>query len=352
MVVDVALVLQAFGITHPINVEGIVSGLINETYLVETDSSRFILQRLNKEVFPDAAKVMENIQIVQEVLAPVDGYQVPELLKNLNEKLFQVDQEGYAWRLMKYIPDSVVFTNTTDVGLAEEAGILIGRFHLATSTLDSKKLHVTLPNFHDLNFRADIFLGALQNSSGEKLVNASESIAFVEETLPHFDELVELNLPLRVTHNDTKLSNLLFDKTSGRGLCLIDLDTLMPGYLYHDFGDAIRALCNSVTENDKDLDALHFDMSLFEHFTKGYLSKMGDVLTDDEWTSFPISIEFMPFIMGLRFLTDYLYGNVYYKTDYSDQNLDRCKNQFALIERMREKREEIAGVIDSYKVVK
>ncbi|MEP1095554.1 MAG: aminoglycoside phosphotransferase family protein [Cyclobacteriaceae bacterium] len=349
MELDVIAVLRAFGIENPVRVEGIVSGLINETYKIETASEHLILQRINKEVFTEASQLMENIQSVQNTLVNVDDYQVPELRKTINGALFHVDLDGYAWRMMGYISDSVTYDQTKDVGVAVEAGKLIGKFHLATSIIEPDRLHVILPNFHNLSFRADLFLGALQNASAEKLANASESIVFVEETLPHFDGLVGLSLPLRVTHNDTKLSNLLFDKTSGKGLCLIDLDTLMPGYLYHDFGDVIRTLCNSVTENGKDLDAVYFDMSLFEHFTEGYMSKMGEVLTDNEWVSLSTSIEFMPFIMGLRFLTDYLYGNVYYKTDYSDQNLDRCKNQFALIEKMKLQREKVAEVIRSYK---
>ncbi|MEP5614188.1 MAG: aminoglycoside phosphotransferase family protein [Cyclobacteriaceae bacterium] len=347
MVVDITSVLQAFGIANPVSIEGIVSGLINETYLVETDASRFILQRVNKEVFPDAAKVMENIEIVQDVLESIVGYQVPELIESLDGKLFQIDPEGYAWRLMRYIPNSITHDSTEDVSLAAEAGLLLGKFHRATSSLDPERLHVTLPNFHNLGFRVDLFLGSLQNASNEKLAKASESIAFVEETLPTFDKLQSMNLPLRVTHNDTKLNNLLFERTSSKGLCLIDLDTLMPGFLHHDFGDAIRTLCNSLTENDKNLDALYFNMPLFEHFTKGYLSKMDNMLTEEEWTSLPISIELMPFIMGLRFLTDYMYGNIYYKTDYQDQNLDRCRNQFTLVERIIERRAEIAATIES-----
>lgn len=349
MVVDVVAVLRAYGIENPTRIDGIASGLINETYKVETASGLFILQRINREVFSDINQLMENIQQVQNVLIKVDGYHVPELIKTRQGALFHVDGDGYAWRMMRYIIDSITYDQTDDVRVAEEAGKLIGKFHRATSNIEPKGLHITLPNFHNLNFRAELFLGALQNASSEKLSKASESIAFVEEILPYFDELSAINVPLRVTHNDTKLNNLLFEKKSGQGLCIIDLDTLMPGYLYHDFGDAIRTLCNSAAENEKDVDVLYFDMSLFKHFTEGYLSKTKDLLTDEEWNSLPLSVEFMPFVMGLRFLTDYLYGNIYYKTDYNDQNLDRCKNQFALVRKMQEQRGEVARIIQSYR---
>ena len=349
MEVDLKSVLEAFGIENSPSVEGISSGLINETYKVETTSDEFIVQRINKEVFVDAALVMENIKLVENVLVKLDNYQTPKLINTEGGKLFHVDGDGYAWRMMQYISGSTTYDQTQDAGIAEEAGMLIGRFHCATSEMDSQLLHITLPNFHNLDFRSDIFLGSLQNADSERLAKSSDSIEFVEKTISDFDDLIRLNVPQRVTHNDTKLNNILFEKKSGRGLCLIDFDTLMPGYLYHDFSDATRTLCATVTENHIELGEVDFNMDLFRAFVRGYLSETKSTLTGEEWRSLAISIEFMPFIMGLRFLTDYLYGNVYYKTDYNDQNLDRCRNQFALVDKMRTKRGEIARIIESYR---
>lgn len=348
MEVDLKTVLRAFRIENPESVEGIGSGLINETYKVETATDAFILQRINKEIFVDPALIMENIKSVEDVLVELADYQVPKLINTESGKLYHVDEDGYAWRMMRYISGSTTYDQAKDVKTAEEAGRLIGLFHRATSGMDAERLHVTLPNFHDLGFRSDLFLGSLQNADSEKLAKASDSIEFLEKKISDFDQLIQLNVPRRVTHNDTKLNNLLFDR-SGKGLCLIDLDTLMPGYLYHDFSDAIRTLCNSISENGRELEKLEFDIDLFQHFTKGYLCETKNVLTEEEWMSIPLSIEFMPFIMGLRFLTDYLYGNIYYKTDYSDQNLDRCKNQFAFVRKMGKQRGEIARIVQSYR---
>lgn len=324
-------------------------GLINSSYLVKAESNSYILQRINKEVFGNAAMIMENIEMVHNHLKKDPIYQIPEIIKTIDDQLLYEDADGFSWRMMLFIPDSKTFNTTEDLEVAKEAGSIIGRFHTGTKELDASMLHTILPNFHDLNFRADLFLGSLQNAKKERLAEAAPYILQAENLIDDFVALNELPLPLRVTHNDTKLNNILFDAVSSKALCLIDLDTLMPGNFHHDFGDAVRTLCNTVSENEIDLSLLDFNWELFKAFSTGYFEKMTDSLVEEEWSVFPLSVELMPFIMGLRFLTDYLYGDVYYKVEHSEQNLDRCKNQFALVEKVRASREEIGSHILSFR---
>lgn len=327
----------------------IEEGLINRSYLVETKRSKFILQRINKEIFENAQEIMENIEVVNLVLEHVDAYCAPQIVKTKKGELLYKDHEGFSWRMMLFIPNSKTFNTTEDHSVAEEAGAIIGEFHAATANIEASQLHTILPNFHDLNFRSDLFLGSLQNASKERLSRAAAYIPVAEELIGELSSLYELSLPLRVTHNDTKLNNILFDSVSGKALCLIDLDTLMPGNSHHDFGDAVRTLCCSVPESETDLSSMEFNWDLFKAFSTGYFNKMAGQLKMDEWQAFALSVELMPFIMGLRFLTDYLYGDVYYKVAYSEQNLDRCKNQFALVEKIVRKRDAIAEFILSFK---
>lgn len=330
-------------------ITSIDQGLINSSYLIKTATDSYVLQRINKDVFGDAGMIMENIEMVHDHLKRDANYQIPEIKKTIASQLLYNDADGYSWRMMLFIPASTTYNTTEELSIAEEAGSIIGRFHKGTEDLDTSRLHTILPDFHDLNFRSDLFLGSIQNAKRERLAEAGAYILQAENLIDDFSVLDRLSLPLHVTHNDTKLNNILYDTASKKALCLIDLDTLMPGYFHHDFGDAVRTLCSTVSENERDLALLDFNWELFQAFSKGYFKKMKDTLVDGEWIALPLSVELMPFIMGLRFLTDYLYGDVYYKVEYTEQNLDRCKNQFQLVEKIRARREQINSLILSFK---
>ena len=204
--------------------------------------------------------------MVHSCLKKDTSYRIPEICRTQTGQWLHVDADGYSWRMMLFIQNSKTFNQTGDPQIAKEAGSIIGRFHNLTKELDAKTLHTILPNFHDLSFRSDLFLGSLQNAGKDRLSNAADYIPQAEELIEGFRLLDELNLPLRVTHNDTKLNNILFDGESGKPLCLIDLDTLMPGYLHHDFGDAVRTLCTTASENERNLEKLDFNWRLFQAF--------------------------------------------------------------------------------------
>lgn len=347
MEIDIHSVLTNFGIGEGSTFEEFNSGLINKSFHVKSgDEKEYVLQRINKEVFEDGEKLMLNILIAHDELRKLVDYNIPEILFAINGHPLHTDPDGYDWRLMEHIPNSVTYDTTKEPEIAFEVGKIIGKFHLGTAGCDLDKMHLTIPDFHDLDFRVEWFLQSLQNAEAGRLANAFDCIQEVEELIEYFKKIQDFELPLRVTHNDTKLNNVLFDKTTEKALCLIDLDTVMPGYIFHDFGDAVRTLCNSVEEGDADhLDDIEFNFDLFEAFLDGYISQTGQLMTDEEWRSLAISVEFMPFIMAIRFLTDYLFGDKYYKVDFPDQNLIRCENQLRYIDEIRKRRSDIENSI-------
>ncbi len=324
------------------------SGLINRSYYVRSGGGdEFVLQRINKEIFEEPEKLMLNILIINDELRKIEDYRVPEILLTTERQPLYTDAEGHDWRVMRHIPNSMTYDATEDLTIGAEVGRIIGKFHCGTVNCDLNSMHVTLPNFHGLDFRVEWFLQSLQKANHARLTSAHESIPEVEQLIEYFSSVDHLELPTRVTHNDTKLNNVLFDRSSGKALCLIDLDTIMPGHIFHDFGDAVRTLCNAVQEGDPNLEAVEFQHRLFVEFLQGYVSQTGGLLTDKEWDSLPLSIEYMPFIMAVRFLTDYLFGDRYYKVDFPDQNLIRCQNQLKFISELRRKRDEIKQSIEA-----
>lgn len=342
-------VLRAFQIGEAVHCQSIDTGLINKTFLIEAAGRTLILQRLNKQVFKNPAGIMSNIASVHEELCKSTSYVVPEICQSVDGKPYHIDAHGYAWRAMEFIPNSKTIDTTHEPAIAKEAGRIIGLFHRLTANISPSSLTTTLPHFHRVSFRFEEFQQVVDRADQQLLENASLPIQFVEDHVQQMMQLDEVEVPTRVTHNDTKLNNILFDRTSDRARCLIDLDTLMPGYIHHDFGDAIRTLCNSVSENEPDVSTVSFQWELFESFCQGYFGETQQMLSSKEWTIFPQSIELLPFLMGLRFLTDYLAGNVYYQTAYVDQNLDRAQNQFRLLAEIRNQAESIEQCIDSFK---
>ena len=301
------------------------AGYINDTYLVsEKSGPLFILQRINHQVFKDISSLMENINLALKQLDAPDYTRI-SLVKTRTKDSFYTNN-GY-WRLMTYINHSTAYNTTTDPNIAFEAGRIVGKFHqlLAKSNLDA---YVdTIPGFHDLDLRYTQFKKALLRARPEKSAMAEEALIFVEKIINELQYLRKVELPLRICHNDTKLNNILFSEESNRALCLIDLDTLMKGYFFYDFGDAIRTIVNSAKEDEQDLNKISFNRKLFSAFIKG-LQNNGPFLTHVELEHLSSGAVFMPFIHGLRALTDYLENNKYYKVSYENQNLDRSLSLF------------------------
>ena len=301
-------------------------GYINDTYLVSFDDRpEYILQRINHGVFEDIDGLMGNIDHALGHLIS-DDYRKVELIRTLSNKTYWSEAAGY-WRIMTYIENSTTYNTTTSPEIAFEAGRIISTFHTLLESANKEQYVDTIPDFHSLDLREEQFKKALSTSTTEKKEVASRAISFANEMLLHLKTMAPKELPIRICHNDTKFNNILFSKETQEALCLIDLDTLMKGYFHYDFGDAVRTIVNTAPEDEQDHNKITFEKDLFEAFIKG-LADNNPFLTAEEIKALPYGALLLPFLHGIRALTDYLNGNIYYKVSYENQNLDRCLSLF------------------------
>jgi hypothetical protein len=249
---------------------------------------------------------------------------------------------------MIYIDDSRVFLKTPDKKTAYEAGKAFGRFLALTSDLDPSRVRETLPRFHSMSLRFEQFDASLKSADEQRRSGASDLIAYAGSVRSEMHSLEKLTaegeIPFRVTHNDTKLSNALFSG-DGEALCVIDLDTVMKGIVHYDFGDAVRTICSGEDEDEPDLSNIHFDMGYFESFTRGFVGESGLELSAKESEGLALSAKVMTFIIGLRFLTDYLNNDIYFDTKFDNHNLIRARNQFRLASLIEENLEEMNNIV-------
>lgn len=311
-------------------------GFINDTYIVnDKGSSVYILQRVNTEVFVKIKEVISNIEKALKYLKDVD-YQSITLVTSKKNRPFYIDEDDNVWRLMTYINKSITYDTTNNTDIAYEAGRIIGKFHKLLQQASADDFVDTISKFHDLSLRENQYQEALSKAPEKLLKKARVATEFVRSILPKIKESNIHNLAERVCHNDTKLNNILFSEVNDKALCLIDLDTLMKGYFHYDFGDAIRTIVNTASEDEQDFDKITFNTSLFEAFVDGLVSN-GTFLKENEISMLPHGVILMPFLHGLRALTDYLNGNKYYKVSYEDQNLDRCYSLFNFTQKAEHK---------------
>ena len=324
------------------------SGLINDTYLCEfaVDGMRrkFILQRINSTVFTHPEQVMRNVEtvtmhIVRRLSAEgiVDSYAMtPALINTRSGRSFFVDDNGAYWRMFHFIESGIVFDTVLDRKHAYEVGRCVGRFQSLVSGLSPDSLHDTIPGFHYTPKYLAAYDDAVDADAAGRVAGLGSEIAFVfqrRRLAPMLTDLIaSKELPLRVVHNDPKVNNIMIHKESGEALCMLDLDTVMPGSALFDFGDCVRSAANPVGENVKDLGSVNIDMALFEAITEGYLREAGAFLTKTELAMLPLSVKVITFELGLRFLADYLRGDTYFKTQYPAHNLHRARVQFKLLE--------------------
>ncbi len=322
------------------------SGHINDTYLLEReDGSRFVLQRINRNVFPNPPQVMENIQRVthhlRKRIRAAGGDPERETLRMLrdeNGELCTTDSNGDYWRAYLFVGGSTSYDQVENAEVFRESGRAFGRFLSMLDDFDAASLHETIAHFHDTpkrfrDFRAAVEADAAGRADGVRdLIDlALEREAFAGRLM---DELNRGELPLRVTHNDTKLNNVLIDTATGRAVCVIDLDTVMPGLCAYDFGDAIRFGASTASEDEQDLDKVHFDMDLYRAYAEGYLSEVRGALCANEVDSLAYGARIITLEQAIRFLGDYLNGDVYFKTAYPEHNLVRARTQFKLLAEM------------------
>lgn len=326
------------------NYKELASGHINDTYLIKTTKKPyFVLQRINHGVFKDVMGLIKNkVAISRHIQKKLKNKSrkkqkrgVLAFAKTTNGAVYYRDKEGNYWNLMYFIDKSVTHEIVNSEEIAYEGGKLMGKFLAQTIDFDANKLIEVIPKFHNMSFRYSQFEDALKVASSERLNASKDYIRKVEELKEEMHILQSLKesgaIKTRVTHNDTKISNVLFNKKN-KGICVIDTDTVMPGIIHYDFGDAIRTICNTAVEDETNLDLVKFNLVYFKAYKRGFLKHMKSSITPLELEYLPLGAKTMIFIMALRFLTDYLNNDVYYKTKYPQHNLDRAKNQFKLLE--------------------
>ena len=333
------------------------SGHINDTYLIQmVKKPNYVLQRINGNVFENSLELINNKVLVSSHLQEKYTHlpeeeihrRVLSFVKAKDNTHYYKDTDGNYWNLTVFIEDSVTYEKNPNVKVAFEAGKATGTFLEFTKDLDLKRLSDILPNFHSITFRYQQFNDAIKKAPLSRLEQAKKWIDFVNsnyQEMQQIDVAIEnKKIPLRLTHSDTKISNILFSKED-KALCLIDTDTVMAGAVHFDYGDAIRTICNTTDEDESNEKAIAFNFDFFEAYSKGFFEKLKTSISPEEAALLPLSIKMMPFIMGLRFLTDFLNGNIYYKTSYKDHNFDRAKNQFTLVERIHNQYSEIKTLI-------
>ena len=338
-------------------------GHINDTFCVvcqpqEGDSIRFILQGLSMAAFPRQDELMENFigitSYLRDKIIAEGGDPLREtlsLVKTKDGKDYYTDATGKAWRLTPFIENTDCYQSATPE-LFEASARAFGRFQYMLRDYPAETLHESIVNFHNTEDRFAKFEAAL---AADKLGRAKEVEAEVKFAMDRkadcsvaLQALRDGKLPLRVTHNDTKLNNILIDRNTKEGICVIDLDTTMPGLSINDFGDSIRFGANHSKEDEKDLSKVNFDIELYEAYTRGFLEGAQGGLTKAELEYLPWGAKLMTLECGIRFLTDYLDGDNYFRIHYPEQNLDRCRTQFKLVDDMEQQFDAMAAVVAKY----
>lgn len=340
------------------------NGHINETRIVKTKSEdgnihKYILQKINKSVFKDPAKLMENYVAVTEYIrrrvikeGGEPEREVITVVKALNGDTYTVDNRGDYWRMLLYIPNSMSYDKVERPEQFYDSAVAFGNFQYMLRDYPADTLYETIPNFHNTPDRYRQLMEAVSRDACGRLEEVRAEVEFAKERREFAETLErahrEGKLPLRVTHNDTKLNNILFDSETGRSLCVVDLDTIMPGYSVNDFGDSIRFGASTALEDEADLSLVNFDIELYELYVKGFIEGVKCGLTDTELELLPIGAIMMTYECGMRFLTDYLNGDTYFKTHRPGQNLDRARNQFKLVSDMEKVLPEMHAIVRKY----
>lgn len=310
------------------------SGLINHTWKV-CGSENYILQHINTGVFNNPEAIAQNVAMLQTYLKQTEpGYLFVGPVKALSGEYMVKAGDGEYYRLFPFVENSVTITEIKNQKEAFEAALQFGKFTYLLRDFNLENLHYTLPQFHDLQLRFDQFKEACSTANTNRLLIADSAIKEIykhQDILFVYQQLLEHHkLPLRVIHHDTKISNVLFDKDHN-GLCVIDLDTVMPGYYLSDVGDMLRTYLSPANEEERDFSRIEINEECFYAIYKGYLSAMGTALTTAEKEYFTFSGKYMIYMQAIRFLTDFLNGDIYYHTTYKQQNMIRAQNQLTLL---------------------
>ena len=338
-------------------------GHINTTYLVTINQSGkevwYILQKINTNLFKNVDELMSNITLVTEFARNkiIEKGGNPEretlnVIKTKDNKSYYKDSNSGCYRIYNYITDSITYQIVKNKEDFYQAAVAFGNFAKLLSEFDASKLYEILPKFHDTRKRFNDFMNSLQTDKFNRAKEVQKEIEFVISRKEYTSKIVLLlesgEMPLKVTHNDTKLNNVLFDARTGNYLTVIDLDTIMPGSICYDFGDSIRFGCNPCSEDERDLTKVNFDIELFETYVKGCLTALGNSVTQTEKDNLVWGAILMTYECGMRFLADYLDGDIYFRTHREGQNLDRARTQFKLVADMEKNFDKLQDIVNLY----
>jgi hypothetical protein len=347
-----------------VSVKKIDIGHINQTYFItdkKTDNTKnkYVLQKINTKIFTQPEELVNSIvkvtQHIRNKLIEMGGdvdRGTINLLKSSQDQYYYKDDEENYWRCYIYINNSRTYQVVESPSHLTAAAKAIGQFQKFLLDFPAEDLFIIIPDFHNTKLRYKAFAKAVEADAFGRAQFVQDEINFVKARENDTSLLIDLyesgKLPLRVTHNDTKFNNILIDDNTGEGVAVIDLDLVMPGLSLYDFGDSIRSSTNPAEEDEKDLSKVEMNLELFEAFTKGYLGVVGDILTDAEIEYLPISGKIMTLECGIRFLTDYLSGDTYFKIHRDRHNVDRCRTQFKMVADMENKMDEMKAIVKKY----
>lgn len=341
------------------------SGHINDTFLIKQDAggneTRYILQRINHDIFKDPVSLMGNVKGVTEFLrARIEENggdaerETLNLVKTKDGNYYYVDSDNNYWRAYTFIADASCYDLVEKTDDFYQSGKAYGHFQRLLAEYPAEELAETIPDFHNTPVRFEVFKQAVKDDVCGRAASVQAEIAFVmehEKDMTAAQSMLEAGeLPLRVTHNDTKLNNIMIDDRTGEAVCIIDLDTIMPGLSIFDFGDSIRFGANTAKEDERDLSKVSLSIPLFDIYTKGFLEGSQGKLTENEVAMLPMGAKLMTLECGMRFLTDYLQGDIYFKIHRENHNLDRCRTQFALVADMEKKWSEMEAIVNQYRL--
>jgi Phosphotransferase enzyme family len=355
---DVRAVAQHFQIQGEfLGAEPYGSGHINDTYCVRFDQGgspvRYILQRINHNIFKNPVALMDNIQRVTSHLEkkvagqPDASRRVLTLIPANTGAAYHRDADGNHWRAYIFIEKARTFDAVESAEQAFKAAKAFGQFQKLLADLPAPRLHDTIPDFHHTPKRFAALEKAILADTARRAMSAEKEIQFALSHKNICSVLLDAKLPERVTHNDTKFNNVMLDDATGEGICVIDLDTVMPGLALYDFGDMVRTTTSPAKEDEKDLSKVKMQFPMFEALARGYLSTAGEFLTPAEKKLLAFSGKLITFEIGIRFLTDYLAGDVYFKVHRDGHNLDRCRTQFKLVESIEQQEAEMNKLVES-----
>ena len=346
----VSTILNAYGIKlEQCKVESLVSGLINKTWKISCGDKAYILQRINDHVFKRPSEIAENIRLIDDYLKKNShDYLFVSPIKNLRqEEMVHHPLEGY-FRLFPFIEGSRTINVVSSPDQAFEAAFQFGKFTRLLAGFDASRLHTTIPNFHNLSLRYEQYEDSLKHGNADRIRIAKPLIDDLKKytyILTAFEKIqTNTHVKKRVMHHDTKISNVLFDDC-GKGIAIIDLDTVMPGYFISDVGDMMRTYLSPANEEEKDFSKIEIRDDFFRGIVNGYVSSMGDELTESEHDLILYSGQFIIYMQAIRFLADYCNNDSYYEVQYEDNNLVRAENQICLLKQLEDKTSVLKDII-------